>query len=216
MRPRSAKSIELGNTIMASVCSAAIVENARSNSSGPCTATNRTCSPRVSPAASASFIMSLRSPYAPGCQRATTWEAEGSASLSKPKRLGTSCGLRRVSPVIFPPGRARLATSPSATGSPIFRTTIGIVVVACCAARPASEFPATMTSKGPCEPLCSAPFGISKNSDRASRRIETSPSSARLPPSPCPNRPPAGCGRGSGSLVELVRAVVDRSAEAPC
>ena len=49
-------------------------------------------------------------------------------------------------PVIFPPGRARLATSPSRTGSPIAVTTIGIVVVACCAARPAGVASATMRS----------------------------------------------------------------------
>jgi len=32
---------------------------------------------------------------------------------------------------MFPPGRAREATSPSSTGSPMAATTMGVVVVAC-------------------------------------------------------------------------------------
>jgi hypothetical protein len=42
---------------------------------------------------------------------------------------------RKVVPVTFPPGRARLATRPSATGSAIPIPTIGIALVACLAAR---------------------------------------------------------------------------------
>src|SRR5262249_25409753 len=42
---------------------------------------------------------------------------------------------RMVLPVIFPPGRARLGTSPARTGSPIEIMTIGIVIVACLAAK---------------------------------------------------------------------------------
>jgi hypothetical protein len=37
--------------------------------------------------------------------------------------------------VTFPPGCRRLATTPAATASPIYRTTIGIAAVACFAAR---------------------------------------------------------------------------------
>src|SRR5262252_6931502 len=44
-------------------------------------------------------------------------------------RLGVSSGARKVTPVIFPPGRANVATSPSAMGSAIMATTMGIVVV---------------------------------------------------------------------------------------
>jgi hypothetical protein len=73
-------------------------------------------------------------------------ETPGSASLSSSTRLGTSSGPRKVNPVIFPPGRARLATSPSPTGSPMTGVTMGTVVVACCAARAAGVFPATMRS----------------------------------------------------------------------
>jgi hypothetical protein len=49
----------------------------------------------------------------------------GGERLLEARRLGTSCGPRKVSPVVFPPGRARLATSPSPTGSPITGTTRG-------------------------------------------------------------------------------------------
>src|SRR4051812_26685554 len=51
----------------------------------------------------------VRSPNAPGCQRAATRETSGIASLRIPRRLGTSSGPRKVDPVIFAPGRARLA-----------------------------------------------------------------------------------------------------------
>jgi hypothetical protein len=41
-----------------------------------------------------------------------------------------------VRPVILPPGRGRLATRPSPTGSPITGTTMGMVLVACFTASP--------------------------------------------------------------------------------
>ena len=46
----------------------------------------------------------------------------------------------------FPPGRARLATSPLPTGSPTLTMTIGIVPVACLAATTFCAAGATMTS----------------------------------------------------------------------
>ena len=42
---------------------------------------------------------------------------------------------QRVKPVRFPPGRCRLTTSPKSTGSPTLAATIGMVEVACLAAR---------------------------------------------------------------------------------
>jgi 1,4-alpha-glucan branching enzyme len=42
---------------------------------------------------------------------------------------------QRVKPVRLPPGRCRLATSPKSTGSPTLAATIGMVEVACLAAR---------------------------------------------------------------------------------
>jgi hypothetical protein len=53
---------------------------------------------------------------------------------------------RIENPVTLPPGRARLATKPAATAS-VAKMTIGVVLVACLAARAAGvPPPATMTS----------------------------------------------------------------------
>src|SRR5262245_19512792 len=49
-------------------------------------------------------------------------------------------------PVILPPGRAKLVTSPTAIGSATAAITIGMVVVACFAARAHGVKVATMTS----------------------------------------------------------------------
>ena len=59
----------------------------------------------------------------------------GNTSLSSSSRFALSSGLKNDNPVTFPPGRARLATRPAATASPTDAMTIGIVVVACLAAR---------------------------------------------------------------------------------
>jgi hypothetical protein len=56
--------------------------------------------------------------------------AWGTSSDSRSSRLGFSSGAMMLTPVRFPPGRARLATSPAATGSPPPKKTIGIVDVA--------------------------------------------------------------------------------------
>ena len=51
-----------------------------------------------------------------------------------------------LKPVAFPPGRARLSTSPAATGSPTTAITIGIVRVVALRALAAGVPPVTMTS----------------------------------------------------------------------
>src|SRR4051794_13202285 len=56
--------------------------------------------------------------------------AVGSSSRSTSNRLGPISTFNVVTPVRLPPGRFRLATSPSLTGSPPVRKTIGIVAVA--------------------------------------------------------------------------------------
>jgi hypothetical protein len=86
---------------------------------------------------SASCNMSLivRSPYAPAGQSAATRETPGMASLRSSIRLGTRAGPRKLDPVIFLSGCARLATTPSLTGSPIPGAMTGIVMLACFAAR---------------------------------------------------------------------------------
>ena len=88
----------------------------------------------------------MRALVAPGCHRAATRERPGSAWLSRSSILGVSSGASDVKPVMLPPGRARLATSPSPTGSDITGTTIGIVRVACWAARACGVAKATMRS----------------------------------------------------------------------
>src|SRR2546427_7256360 len=78
--------------------------------------------------------------------RRATRETGGRASLRSCSRLPCNSGDWNVSPVIFPPGRAMLATNPALTGSAIVGMTIGIVPVARWAAYPAGLFAATMTS----------------------------------------------------------------------
>ena len=56
--------------------------------------------------------------------------AWGTSSDSSSSRLGISSTARMLTPVRLPPGRARLATKPFATGSPPPAKTIGIVEVA--------------------------------------------------------------------------------------
>src|SRR5262249_55349428 len=59
----------------------------------------------------------------------------GITSLSSSIRFALSSGLKKLCPVMFPPGRTSLVTMPTATGSPIEAMTMGIVVVAPLAAR---------------------------------------------------------------------------------
>ena len=62
-------------------------------------------------------------------------------------RLRDTSTLRLDTPVRLPPGRDRLSTTPSATGSPPISKTIGIVVVADFAASATSAPPgATITA----------------------------------------------------------------------
>src|SRR4029077_20438830 len=79
-------------------------------------------------------------------QRTATRETPGRISLSGPSRFTASSGKRVASPVTFPPGRARLATNPWPTGSETATATMGIVVVACFAARAAGPPVVTMRS----------------------------------------------------------------------
>ena len=85
----------------------------------------------------------------PSCVRCMHWGARGPPHgrvRSNCRRLETSSGPRKVVPVTFPPGRARLVTSSSATGSAMATATIGIVPVSCLAGRAAVVLNATMIS----------------------------------------------------------------------
>ena len=81
-----------------------------------------------------------------GFRRTATRETEGIASLSSPIRFRLSSAEIKLNPVIFPPGRARLAISPAPTGSAMAAITIGIVRVAVWAATAVGVVPAAMMS----------------------------------------------------------------------
>ena len=81
-----------------------------------------------------------------GSYSTPTMEAFGIASLSNSNRFPLKSSETELSPVTFPPGRARLVTSPSLTGSETSTKTMGIVPVACLAGRVAVPPTVTMTS----------------------------------------------------------------------
>ena len=68
-------------------------------------------------------------------RRTPTRDIPGITSLSNSSRFPLRSRVSVANPVIFPPGRAKLSTIPVATGSRIVTMTIGIVLVACLAAR---------------------------------------------------------------------------------
>ena len=59
----------------------------------------------------------------------------GTSSCSKPSCFAATSETKKCTPVALPPGRARLATSPSFTGSSVAPNTMGMVAVAAFAAR---------------------------------------------------------------------------------
>jgi hypothetical protein len=67
--------------------------------------------------------------------------ARGKSSRSSPNRFAPSSAVKKFTPVVLPPGRARLATRPSLTGSSATPNTIGIAVVADFAASAAGLLP---------------------------------------------------------------------------
>ena len=69
-------------------------------------------------------------PSPPDGRRSPTRASLGTASLSISSLLVSSSNDKLDNPVTLPPGRARLATRPSPTGSPAFAITMGMVVVA--------------------------------------------------------------------------------------
>ena len=67
--------------------------------------------------------------------------APGRSSRKSPSCFAPSSAEMKLTPVTLPPGRLRLATRPSPTGSPPVIKTIGTVVVAALAARAAGTLP---------------------------------------------------------------------------
>ena len=80
-----------------------------------------------------------------GFHRTATRERPPMISLSNWSRFPLNSGDRRLLPVMFPPGRAKLATNPLPTGSLLAVITMGMLWVACWTARTACEPPATIT-----------------------------------------------------------------------
>src|SRR6516162_10411032 len=122
-------------------------------------------------------------------------------------RISSSLAARSVSniesPVIFPPGRARLATCPMPTGSAWFEKTIGIVCVACRAGSTRVDELAKMTSTGSrTRPAASAGSSSTLSAHRNSITIF-------LPltqPSP---RKPARKAKGSGRTMSPGPIIAD-------
>ena len=69
-----------------------------------------------------------------GLTSTATRVAAGTSSRRSSSRFATNSSLKKLMPVRLPPGRARLATRPSLTGSSATVKTMGIVVVAALAA----------------------------------------------------------------------------------
>src|SRR5881275_3430364 len=76
--------------------------------------------------------------------------AAGSNSCRISSRFGATSTLVWVTPVTLPPGRLRLATRPSWTGSAAVSNTIGTVEVVAFAARAAGVLVAAMTATCRC------------------------------------------------------------------
>src|SRR5262245_36116164 len=74
--------------------------------------TSRTCSFKFNDRAALAVIVTCDAPVV-GSQRAVTRESPGIMSLSTSSLFALSSGERMVSPVVFPPGRERLATTPA-------------------------------------------------------------------------------------------------------
>ena len=75
-----------------------------------------------------------------------TRESLGTMSFRISSCLPLISGAKFDNPVMFPPGRARLATKPDPTGSPSLPMTMGIVTVASLAERVAAGPAVTITS----------------------------------------------------------------------
>ena len=79
--------------------------------------------------------------------------AAGTSVRSSSSRFAASSAAKKLIPVALPPGRARLVTSPSLTGSSGTMNTVGIVVVACAAATDAGALLAAITLTLPANQL---------------------------------------------------------------
>ncbi len=142
IRVRWLKIIGFLSARRASACFSTAARNAPSRSSGPRTSKDWSLSPNNWAAAAAS----LKLEAAGGPQSTATREILETVSLSSSSRLPVKSPRTVVRPVMFPPGLAKLATNLFSTGFPAAAITIGIVLVACLAARVDGLPPVTMVS----------------------------------------------------------------------
>src|SRR5262249_41273575 len=106
----------------------------------------------------------------------------GNRLFNRPRRLVWSSSDSDASPVMLPAGRARLLTRPASTGSATTPMTIGMLDVACLAARAAAVASTSMTSTG--SRTNSAASSGSRSASLAAERN----SRIRLCPSTYPSR----------------------------
>ena len=78
-----------------------------------------------------------------GLTKTATRDARGTSSCKSANCFATNSVLKKLIPVRLPPGRARLVTRPSRTGSSPVMKRIGIAAVAAFAANTAAVFPVT-------------------------------------------------------------------------
>ena len=131
-------------TKKASTCSRVIVEKAPSKSSTAAIGTLRSCTPSFSPPVSTAFKAGGWEGVV-GFQRTPIRLARGTASFNISSSFAARSVSSMVRPVMFPPGRARLGTIPSATGSATSVTT-GILSVAAFTSRARSSAEARIRS----------------------------------------------------------------------
>src|SRR5262249_22760889 len=94
----------------------------------------RICSPMARAAACTSLTVVSVIAASAGLTSTATRAAAGTSSRKSSSRFAANSVLRKLMPVRLPPGRARLATRPSLTGSSPTMKTTGIFVVAALAA----------------------------------------------------------------------------------
>ena len=101
------------------------------------------CSPMARAAASTSLNVTSVFGALAGLTSTATLVVAGTSSRRSSSRFATNSPTKKLIPVALPPGRARLATRPSWTGSSATAKTMGIVVVAALAAKAEGVPPVT-------------------------------------------------------------------------
>ena len=122
-----------------------------------------------------------------GLTSTATRAAPGTSSRRSSSRFAANSPLKKLIPVRLPPGRARLATRPSLTGSSATAKTMGIVVVAALAANAARDLRSRRSRRPVGEP--------DRPPAPAADRFDSRPSGIRSPRSrPRHSRCPSGPG----------------------